>query len=80
MCLTIPKKIISIQDNKAITAVPALTAVRQAAGQEFDNKKQEVDCSLVNNIQPGDYIISQSGHAIRKIDSQNAREILELIR
>ena len=66
MCLTIPKKIISIQSNKAIV--------------EFENVKQEVDCSLVDNVKPNDYIISQSGYAIRKIDSQNAREILELMK
>lgn len=66
MCLAIPKKIISISGNYAVAG--------------FGNKTQKINCSLVENIKPGNYILSQNSYAVRKIAKQSAEKLLKLIK
>jgi len=65
MCLTIPKKVISKNGNNVL--------VSQWDGQ----KNQEV--ATIVEIQPGDWVLTQNGIIIEKIDEQQAQEIINLI-
>lgn len=65
MCLTIPCKIIKINKNQA--------EIKQAQGLS------KVDISLVSDIKVGDYVLEQSGFAIKKLSKKQAKEILNLL-
>ena len=64
MCLAVPLKVIEIKGNKALV------------GQE--GIKLEVDVRLAPDISPGDFVLVHAGFAIQKIDTEAAREILEI--
>lgn len=55
MCLAVPAKIISIDKDHAIV--------------DMFNVKQKVNIQLVNNPEPGDFVLIHAGFAIDKIDS-----------
>lgn len=64
MCLAVPLKVIEIKGNKALV------------GQE--GIKLEIDIRLVPDISPGDFVLVHAGFAIQKIDTEAAKEILEI--
>jgi hydrogenase expression/formation protein HypC len=64
MCLTIPAKIISLENDKAIV--------------DFNGKKEDVDTQLVE-VKVGDYVMVSNGFAIKKVGKKEAEEILNLI-
>lgn len=66
MCLSIPVKILSIKNNKAIA--------------DFNGRKEKVDIQLVKDIQINDYALISNGFIIKKIPQKEAKEILNIVK
>ncbi|HQO01551.1 MAG TPA: HypC/HybG/HupF family hydrogenase formation chaperone [Spirochaetota bacterium] len=64
MCLAIPMKIIKINGIRAIA--------------ENRGVEQEVNISLVPDIQTGEKVLIHAGFVIERIDEETAREIEEI--
>ena len=66
MCLAVPSKIVSIDDN--LMAQVSVLGVERA-------------CSLrlTPDAQVGDYVLVHAGFAIQKVSEQDARETLDLL-
>lgn len=62
MCIAVPCKIVSIQDDIATIEVSGV--------------RREASLSLVTDAVVGDYVIVHAGYAIQKIDKSIARESL----
>ncbi|MFH0969102.1 MAG: HypC/HybG/HupF family hydrogenase formation chaperone [Patescibacteria group bacterium] len=62
MCLTIPKKVISVQGDFIVIETP-------------DGSRQKVK-SLVKS-KPGDFILTQGGIGVEKMEKNEALEILK---
>ncbi len=67
MCLAIPAKIISIQDNSMAMAVAEVGGIRK-----------DVCLMLVDDVQVGDYVIVHTGFALSRLDQEEAEKTLEL--
>jgi hydrogenase expression/formation protein HypC len=67
MCLAIPAKVIEIG------------ALHQGK-VDYLGTKVTVNFALLENIQPGDWVIVHAGFAISKLDETEARETLSLLR
>jgi biotin synthase len=65
MCLTIPGKVIEIKEQKALLKTPS--GVRQ------------INIGLLSNVQVGDWLLSTTDLAVKKIKARDAEEILELL-
>jgi len=65
MCFAIPAKVISIKDKKAEV--------------DFLGKKQFFNTQLVK-IKVGDYVLVSNGFIIKKIKSEEAKEIFKIIK
>lgn len=65
MCLAIPAKVLAVSDdgNGMI---------------EIGGVRKEVSLLLVDNVQPGDYVIIHVGFAIARLDEEEARKTLAL--
>ncbi|MGY4303256.1 hydrogenase expression/formation protein HypC [Bradyrhizobium sp. USDA 4369] len=67
MCLAIPAEVIKLlADDMAIVSI--------------DGVSKEVSVALIEQIAVGDYVILHVGHALAKIDPEEARETLDLLR
>ena len=67
MCLAVPMEIQELHpDNKAVA--------RQGSTEV------NIDVSLLENPQPGDYVIIHAGFAIETLDLREAEERIELFR
>ncbi|MCK4236482.1 MAG: HypC/HybG/HupF family hydrogenase formation chaperone [Candidatus Krumholzibacteria bacterium] len=66
MCLGIPMKVIEKKDNEAVA--------------EAGGIRKNVRLDLLEETQVGDYVLIHTGYAIEKLDPEEARETLELIR
>ena len=64
MCLTIPKKVISVGKNKIIL--------------EKNGKKEEAGSII--KIQKGDWVLTQNGIIIQKISQKQAKELKNLLK
>ncbi len=64
MCLSIPGKVISVEDGKAIVSV---------GGTEYETSLQ-----LVEDVHVGDYLLIHTGFALEKISEEEAEETLRL--
>jgi biotin synthase len=65
MCLTIPAKIISIQDNSAII--------------QDSNSTKKINITLLPDLQLGDWVLYTTDTAIKKISAEDAQEIIDLL-
>ncbi len=65
MCLTVPGKVIEIKKQKALLKTPS--GVRQ------------INIGLLSRIKVGDWLLSTTDLAIKKIKTKDAEEILELL-
>jgi hydrogenase expression/formation protein HypC len=65
MCLAVPMKIISIEENGK-------------GAVDLDGVRYEVNLSLIEAPHVGDYVIVHAGFAIEKLDSADADERLGL--
>jgi hydrogenase expression/formation protein HypC len=66
MCLSIPSKVISIKDDKAIVSV---------GGTEY-----EASLQLLDDVKIDDYVLIHTGFAIQKISEEEAIETLRLFK
>ena len=67
MCLAIPAEVIKLlPDDMAIVSI--------------DGVSKEVSVALIEEIAVGDYVILHVGHALARIDPEEARETLDLLR
>jgi hydrogenase expression/formation protein HypC len=66
MCLAVPSKIMDIQDGIAVIDV--------------DGVRREASVLLLEDPRVGDYVIVHAGFAIHKIDEEEARETLRILR
>jgi hydrogenase expression/formation protein HypC len=65
MCLAIPAKVVELRDGDQ--AVIDLAGVRK-----------EISLALVEDVQPGDYVIVHVGYALQKLDPEEAAKTLAL--
>lgn len=65
MCLGIPLKIISVDNNEAIG--------------ELNGVKRKIRIDLIENLNIGDYVMVHAGFAIEKIDENLALETLDIV-
>ncbi|MFO8235828.1 MAG: HypC/HybG/HupF family hydrogenase formation chaperone [Bacteroidales bacterium] len=65
MCISIPAKIISIQENMAKVSME---------GNEYS-----VGIQMLDDVKVGDYVLIHTGFAIQKISEQEAKETLKII-
>ncbi len=65
MCLSIPAKIIEIENDMAKVSI---------SGNIYS-----ANISMVENVSPGDYILLHAGFAIQKIDDKEASETNRLL-
>jgi hydrogenase expression/formation protein HypC len=67
MCVAVPMQVLSIEGDQAIT--------------EVDGVKREASLMLLDQqVQVGDFVVIHAGFAISKLDEQEARETLALMR
>ncbi|WP_027525697.1 HypC/HybG/HupF family hydrogenase formation chaperone [Bradyrhizobium sp. Ec3.3] len=67
MCLAIPAEV-----KKLLTENMAVVSI--------DGVSKEISVALIEDIAIGDYVIIHVGYALAKIDPQEARRTLELLR
>ena len=68
MCIAFPGKILSMNDHGR--AVVDISGVRREVCLDL----------LVDDVKPGDYVISHAGYAIQRIDEALAEESLALLK
>ena len=66
MCLSVPAKVVEIQNNMAKVEVGG--AIR------------EVSMDMCPDVMVGEYVLIHTGFAIQKLDEKEALETLELLR
>ena len=66
MCLAIPMEITEIEGDLAVAVAGGV--------------RKEVRLDLLDGAQVGDYVLIHTGYAIEKLDAEEARETLELIK
>ena len=66
MCLGIPVKIISRQDQRGVAEIDGVTRL--------------IDLRMAEDAQVGDYVLLHAGFGIQKIDEREALETLALLR
>ena len=65
MCLSVPAKVISIDNDKAIVSI--------------GGTKYEASLQLLEDVVVGDYILLHTGFAIQKLSEEDAMETLKLL-
>jgi hydrogenase expression/formation protein HypC len=68
MCLAIPVQILSV-DAAAETAIVALGPI-----------KKEVSIALLDNVEPGEFVLVHVGYALHKVSPEEAERTLAMIR
>ncbi len=66
MCLGIPGRVIEIEKNVAKVDVGGLL--------------RDISIELCPEVSPGEYVLIHTGFAIQKVDEEEAKETLELLR
>jgi hydrogenase expression/formation protein HypC len=66
MCLSIPARIDSIEDDKAIVT--------------FSSTQLHISLQLTENAKVGDYVLVHAGYAIQIIDAEEAQNTLDLLK
>ncbi len=64
MCLAFPGKIVELDGNRAIV--------------DFGGVRQEVDVSLLEDVEVGDWVLVHTGFAIQKMTEEEAKASLEI--
>lgn len=67
MCLGIPAKVVHIDDS-------------QVGKVDYLGTKIKTNLSLLENVKKGDWVIVHAGFAISKLNEEEAKETLELLR
>ncbi len=66
MCLAIPMRVVSVEGSRGLV---------DAAGVRL-----EVALDLVEDVQPGDYLLVHAGYAINRMSAREAEENLAILR
>jgi len=66
MCLALPARVIRVDGDVALVAI--------------ENVEYTASLALLENVNPGDYVLLHAGFAIEKIDPDEAAETLRLLR
>ncbi|MBU1718120.1 MAG: HypC/HybG/HupF family hydrogenase formation chaperone [Bacteroidetes bacterium] len=66
MCLSVPAKVISIDNDKAIVSI--------------GSTEYEASLQLLEDVEVGDYILLHTGFAIQKLSEEAAEETFKLLR
>ena len=66
MCLGIPMKIIEMDGQEAVAVAGGI--------------RKRIRLDLLDGVQMGDFVLIHTGYAIEKLDPEEARETLELIK
>ncbi|MCK4249168.1 MAG: HypC/HybG/HupF family hydrogenase formation chaperone [Candidatus Omnitrophica bacterium] len=66
MCLAVPAKVIEKKGSDAVV--------------EIGGVKRKASLMLLPDVQTGDYVILHAGFAISKLDENEAKETLDLIK
>ena len=72
MCLTIPAKVISIQESQPDSPIK-IVMVKDSRGEK------EINAMMIPDLKVGDWILYASNIAVHKVSEDDAREILELL-
>jgi len=65
MCLAVPYRIISKDQNKAIADVFGV--------------QKEIDIRILENVEVDEYVLVHAGFAIQRVSQEEAEETLELL-
>ena len=65
MCLAIPAKVISVNGTSALVSI--------------EDVEYTASLLLLEDVQPGDYIMLHAGFAIEKVDAEEAAFTLKLL-
>ena len=65
MCLAIPAKVISVNGASALVTI--------------EDVEYQASLLLLDDVNPGDYIMLHAGFAIEKVDAAEAEETLRLL-
>ena len=66
MCLAVPMKLIAVNGD--------------VGKVETSEVEMEVSLALVENAQPGDYVVVHAGFAIQTLDEEEAKETLAILK
>ena len=72
MCLAIPGKIISIEDQE--------DSIFQVGKVSFDGIKKNINLSLVPEAKIGDHVLVHVGIAVSVIDAEEAKKTLDFLK
>jgi hydrogenase expression/formation protein HypC len=65
MCLAIPAKVISVNGTTALVTI--------------EDVEYTASLLLLDDVNPGDYVMLHAGFAIQKVDAEEAAETLQLL-
>ena len=68
MCVGLPAKVMTMKDGMAVV--------------DASGAKREVSAELIENLEPGDYVMVHAGIAIARVtgdDSEEASEVMEAL-
>ena len=66
MCVAIPGEIVSIEADSALV--------------DFGGTRRAVSLALLDGAEPGDFVVVHAGFALHRVDPEEARQTLELLR
>ena len=66
MCLAIPLRITEIQGKEAMA--------------ELEGLKQKIRIDFIKDLKVGDYVIVHAGFALERLDEEQAKENMEIIK
>ncbi len=64
MCLAVPAKIIELKEN-------------QMASVEITGIVRDVSIMLLDDVQPGEYVLVHAGFALEKVDEKTAQQTIK---
>jgi hydrogenase expression/formation protein HypC len=65
MCLSVPARVVAVHDDHWATV-------------EVGGTSKRISIDLVEDVQPGEYVLVHVGFAIQKVDEAEARQTLDL--
>lgn len=66
MCLAVPMRIVEVLDPPRAVA-------------ERGCERLDIDVSLLERVEPGDYVIVHAGYALETVESEDAEERIALL-
>ncbi len=66
MCLSIPAKVVAVEENSAKVSVGGTLV--------------DVSLHLLDDVKTGDYVLVHTGFALQKLSEEEALETIEMIR